>query len=291
MPRHGRCSEVVSGDDFAGAIGKAASLLSAAGVETARLDAEVLLAHAAGIERAGLFARLRDQIPQAIGARFDESIRRRARREPVAYVTGEKEFFSLSFHVTPDVLIPRPETELLVEEVLRRAPANARVLDVGTGSGCIAVALAVRRPDLRVTACDVSPAALAVAVENARRHGAEARIRFVASDLFGGFDAHDHWHVIVSNPPYVAADEDLAPELAWEPSAALRAGADGMAVIRRLLVEGVARLAEGGRLLVEIGATQEEIGRGAARQAGLTEVEVLTDLAGHPRLLIAARKS
>jgi release factor glutamine methyltransferase len=282
---------VVSGDDFAAAIGEAASLLSAAGIETARLDAEVLLAHAAGIERAGVLARLRDEIPQAIGARFDESIRRRARREPLAYVTGEKEFFSLSFHVTPDVLIPRPETESLVEEVLRRAPANARVLDVGTGSGCIAVALAVCRPDLRLTACDVSPAALAVAVENARRHGAEARIRFVASDLFGGFDAHHHWHVIVSNPPYVAAEEELAPELAWEPTKALRAGADGMAVIRRLLVEGVARLADGGRLLVEIGAAQGEVSRRAAREAGLTEVEVLSDLAGHPRLLIAAKKS
>lgn len=289
--RHGECAGVVRGDDFAAAIAEAAHLFRAAGIDTARLDAEVLLAHAAGIDRAGLFARLRDPLPESIRARFDELIRRRSQREPVAYITGEKEFHSLSFRVTSDVLIPRPETELLVDEVLRRAPAGARVLDVGTGSGCIAISLAARRADLRLTASDVSPKALAVAAGNARRHRAEGRVDFVAADLFAGLDAEDRWPVIVSNPPYVAVGASLAPELLWEPEGALRAGADGMAVIRRVVGEAVARLAEGGTLLVEIGSDQEEASLAAAGAAGFGEAGVLRDHAGLPRVLIAVRKS
>lgn len=272
---------------FADAARRGVSALTEAGVETARLDAEVLLAHAAGLDRSGLFARLRDEVPGAALIRFDTLIARRARREPVAYIVGEKEFHSLAFRVTPDVLIPRPETELLVDEALRRAPANGRVLDVGTGSGCISVSLAVRRPDLRLTACDISAAALAVAVENAHRHAVDERIELVESDLFDGFAVDRRWEVIVSNPPYVADAEPLAPELAWEPVGALRAGLDGLSVIRLLVPEAAARLAPGGTLMFEIGSAQAQSAVSIAERAGLKQIAVQRDLSGLPRLVVA----
>lgn len=266
---------------------RGASILLSAGVESPRLDAEVLLSNASGLERAGLFARLREDVAAGVLVEFDTLIARRARREPVAYIIGEKEFHSLAFRVTHDCLIPRPETELLVDEALKRAPTRARVLDVGTGSGCIAIAIAVRRPDLRLTACDVSSAALAVAIENARRHDVDERIDFVESDLFGGLAPESRWDVVVANPPYVADEEGLAPELAWEPPGALRAGPDGLSVIRRLVPEAAARLAPGGTLMFEIGSAQAQAAVSVAECEGLKQVAVQSDLSGLPRLVVA----
>ncbi len=273
---------------FAELIGRASGSLEAAGVESARLDAEVLLAHAAGIDRSGLFARFPDEVPQPVCERFDQLVQRRVAREPVAYIVGEKEFYSLSFRVSRDVLIPRPETELLVDTVLKQAPRGGRVLDVGTGSGCIAIAVAANRADLRLTACDISADALSIAAENASRHGVVG-IRFVESDLFDGLDADDRYDVVVSNPPYVAEGETLAPELDREPAPALSAGPEGMDVIERLLPDALTRLNPGGGTIVEFGSDQETPVRRCAEAAGYGTIEIVHDLVGHPRVLRACR--
>ena len=276
---------IPSAPTFADLIGDAVASLTDAGVDTARLDAEVLLGHAAEMDRSGVLARLRDRCPAPLQSRFTELVARRRRREPLAYIVGEKEFFSLSFAVTPEVLIPRPETELLVEAVLRLAPRGGRVLDVGTGSGCIAIAIAANRKDLAVDACEVSPAALALAAQNAARHAVD--VRWIEADLFACSD--ESYDVVVSNPPYVAAIARLAPELAHEPRGALFAGEAGLDVIDRLLPEAFARLNAGGHTIVEFGSDQEAAVRGSADRAGYVGVEIVQDLAGHPRMLIARR--
>ena len=280
-------------------LGAASDRLTAAGIETARLDAEVLLAHALGIGRAGLYARLRDAVAVAAADRFAVLIERRLRREPVAYLTGEQEFWSLSFAVTPEVLVPRPETELLVQAGvdMLRAPHPQReeiptraILDLGTGSGCIAIALARELPDVRVTAVDRSPAALAVARRNAERHGVADRVTFAAGDLYDPLPAAATFDLIVSNPPYLAPGDEASPELAFEPRAALLAGVDGLEVIRRLIAGAPARLRAGGALLVEIGQGQADAVLAlVAATDGLTAARVESDLAGIPRLLIAER--
>ncbi|MBX3026475.1 peptide chain release factor N(5)-glutamine methyltransferase [bacterium] len=267
----------------------ASERLAAAGIETARLDAEVLLAHALGIGRAALYARLREP---ADGAGFEALLARRLRREPIAYIVGEQELWSLPFLVTPDVLIPRPETELLIATGLRwiaalprgRAPATA--LDLGTGSGCIAVALAHELPALVLAAVDLSPAALAVARRNAQRHGVAERIRFLAGDLYEPLSAGATFDLIVSNPPYLAPGDAASPETACEPPTALFAGADGLDVIRRVVAGAPSRLAPAGALLVEIGAGQAAAAQALAAAAGLA-ARVAPDLAGIPRLLVA----
>ena len=272
----------------------ASEQLAAAGIDTARLDAEVLLGHALGQSRAGLYARLTDEVGDEAAARFAALLDRRARREPVAYLTGEQEFWSLPFIVSPDVLIPRPETELIVSHAIRwraalprgQAPRERRLLDIGTGSGCLAVVLAREIADAMVTAADISPAALAVARRNAERHGVAERIAFLASDVYAGLPADASFDVIASNPPYLAPGDQRSPELAFEPRAALDAGADGLDVIRRLLAGASARLRPEGQLLVEIGAGQANAVLALADAAGLTGA-VEPDLAGIPRLLVA----
>ncbi len=271
----------------------AASRLDAAGIGSARLDAEVLLAQALGVGRTGLFARLRDAVDAAAAARFAALLERRLRREPVAYLTGWQEFWSLPFAVTPDVLIPRPETELLVELGVAslRAPRATRVeiLDVGTGSGCIAVALARALPAAGVTAVDLSAAALAVARRNAAAHGVASRIAFHVSDLFAALPADATFDLIVANPPYLAPGDAASPELAFEPHGALYAGADGLAVIRALLAAAPRRLRHGGILLMELGQSQSEAALGLTRAAGFAAAHVVPDLAGIPRALVAER--
>lgn len=272
------------------------------GIDTARLDAEVLLALAAGIDRTGLYGRLRAPAPFDLETRFAALLDRRARREPIAYLTGIQEFWSLSFTVTPAVLVPRPETELLVEMACRwvdTGPANGgsprsaqpgqrqSICDVGTGSGCIAVALARELRDAQLVAVDVSAAALAVAVRNAAAHGVAERIRFVESDLFDGIDPAARFDVIVSNPPYLDPDDLCSPELAFEPRTALAAGSDGLAVIRRLIATAPRRLRAGGRLIMEIGRGQDAAVRALAGAAGLADIRIAADLAGIPRALIA----
>jgi release factor glutamine methyltransferase len=277
--------------DAASLLGAAAPRLAAAGIDSARLDAEVLLAHALGVARSGLYTRLRDVVPAAAAERFEALLARRVRREPVAYLIGMQEFWSLPFAVTPAVLIPRPETELLVELALDHLPAAAprAVLDVGTGSGCIAVAIAHERSGARITALDISRAALEVARRNAAAHGVAARISFAESDIFDGLAAGATFDLIVSNPPYLAPGDATSPELAFEPRDALMAGTDGLDVIRRLIAGAAARLCPGGRLVMEIGQGQAAAVVALAAAAGLVDARVVPDLAGIPRALVAQR--
>lgn len=252
------------------------------------LDAEVLLAHALAMDRGRLRARDAEPCPPAALARFRALVARRAAGEPVAYLTGSKGFRDLELDVTPGVLIPRPETEMLVELALRLgagrdAPA---VLDLGTGSGAIALALACEWPKATIVAVDVSPEALAVARRNAERAGI-ANVAFVRGRwldaIAGRFD------VIVSNPPYVAADDPHLPALAHEPVIALVPGPSGLEAIEALLARAPEQLAPGGWLLVEHGSTQGGIVRGMFGQAGLEEVETFRDLAGLERVTAGRR--
>ena len=251
-----------------------------------RLDAELLLAHALGTSREGLYRLLRQPVPDTAATRFAALLEARASHQPVAYLTGEREFWSLRLAVTPAVLVPRPETELLVERALLRLPPGspARVLDLGTGSGAIALAIARERPATQVLGTDRSNAALGVARGNANRLGID-NISWVESDWYaalppGPFD------LIVSNPPYIADDEWPAsdPEIAFEPVAALRSGADGLDDLRVIIAGAAHWLAPDGVLLVEHGHRQGSSVRALFAEAGLVDVASEADLAGLERI-------
>jgi release factor glutamine methyltransferase len=260
-------------------LGAAAARLTDAGCDTPRLDAELLLASAVGCDRAALVMNGRDELPADAARRFDALLERRVAREPVAYILGRKEFRRISLAVDGRVLIPRPETELLVEVGLTLVD-GARVADVGTGSGAVALALKDERPDLAVTGIDVDADALAVAGLNRARLGLD--VLFVQADLLDGAE----YDAVLANLPYVAHGAELAPEIAlYEPADALLAGADGLDVIRRL----VARL-EGVRLVaLEVGFDQAATVSGMLGQAGFSSVERVRDLAGHERVVIGRR--
>jgi release factor glutamine methyltransferase len=277
---------------YAARLREADAELRDAGVPTARLDAEVLLCWAMSAGRAAVYAGLRDEVSPRTDERFAAALARRARREPLAYITGVREFWSLPFAVTPAVLIPRPETELLVETVVaanRGGPLL--VCDLGTGSGCIAVAIARALPAARVIALDVDPQALAVARRNVLAHGVADRVELVRADAAEALQCTGRFDVVVSNPPYVTDSERLAPELEYEPRHALRSGADGLDLIRRLIAAAPALLRPGGQLVMEIGHGQEGPVRRLAAAAGLEGVSVEPDLAGAPRALIGHRKT
>lgn len=255
--------------------------LAQAGVDSARLDAELLLAEVLGVGREQLIVNARETVEPAMVARFEELLERRVSREPVAYILGVKAFRHIELNVDRRVLIPRPETELLVEVALGVA-AGGRVVDVGTGSGAVALALKHERPDLHVVGTDASPAALAVARENAVRLGLE--VDFVQADLLdgvsGAFDA------VVANLPYVPDQVQLQPEIAsFEPAGALFAGPDGFDLIRRLvpMVKAVPLVA------LEVGFGQEDGVSALLGQAGFGSVERLRDLAGHERVVVGRR--
>jgi release factor glutamine methyltransferase len=262
------------------ALDSALVALRASGIDTPRLDAELLLAHALGTDRAALVIDPDREVAGPAARWFRDAVRRRTvAREPVAYIVGRKGFRHLELDVDPRVLIPRPETELLVEVGLE-LPDGTRVVDVGTGGGAVALALKHERPDLHVTGTDVSAAALDVARANGERLGLE--VEWVQADLFeGDFDA------VLSNPPYVEEGARLEPELAHEPRDALFAGADGLDVIRRL----VARAAEGraATLAVEVGEGQADAVAELAREAGFTTAAKRRDLAGIERVVVARR--
>jgi release factor glutamine methyltransferase len=265
------------------------------GIESARLDAECLLAHALGTSRIALYLDFEKPVGEEERAPFRELVRRRAdERVPVALLTGHKEFWSLDFEVTRDVLVPRPETETLVELALRQvqAPeAQLDVLDLGTGSGAIAIALATELPNARFTATDLSAAALEVARRNAETHGVTDRIRFLAGDAFEPV-AEERFDLVLSNPPYVAQGEapQLAPELLHEPSAALFSGGDGTDLLARLAREVAARLADDGFMAFEVGAEQAERVAAWLSEAGLAGVSIHRDAAGQPRVVSASRR-
>jgi release factor glutamine methyltransferase len=250
---------------------------------TADLDAQLLLAHVLGINRSLLAADPGRPLGAAQAQALAELVRRRVAGEPVAYLTGRREFWSLDIEVTPDVLVPRPETELLVELALARLSSirGPAVLDLGTGSGAIALAIARERPDAVVTAVDLFAAALAVAERNAARLGiGNAHFRQGSwYEAAGGA----RQHAIVSNPPYVTEDDPALAALAHEPRAALVAGADGLDALRTICAGAPARLAAGGVLIVEHGATQGAAVRALMTQAGLVDIATYRDLAGHER--------
>jgi release factor glutamine methyltransferase len=256
---------------------------------TARRDAELLLLRTLGRDRAWLLTHRGAEMAEEQQAQFEAWVARRARQEPVQYLLGEQEFYGLAFKVTPAVLIPRPETEHLVEETLRRVARDSplRICDVGTGSGAIAVALAYALPRAQVTALDVSKAALDVARENAVRQVVADRLRFVESDLLSAV-AGEQFDVVVANPPYVAEGEELEPQVReWEPHTALFAGRSGLEVYERLIPQANVALAPGGWLLLEIGHDQREALAGLL--AGWDEVEFIKDLQGIPRVAIGRR--
>lgn len=269
--------------------------LGTKGAEAPRLDAEVLLAHVRGCPRIALYTAFDTPVADAERARFRELVKRRGEGEPVAYLVGSREFFSLPFTVTKDVLIPRPETEGLVVRALDllKDAAAPRIIDVGTGSGAIAVTLAKQLPRAMIVATDIAPAALAVAKANAERHGVADRIELVECDLLADPRAAGPWDVIVSNPPYVREDE--YPALPrdvrdHEPKSALVAGPTGVEIVARLAGEAAERLAAGGWLLVEIGPSTVVAAEAAlASQPELTAGPTLKDMAGLPRIVQARR--
>jgi release factor glutamine methyltransferase len=268
----------------------ASNRLAAAGVASPRLDAEVLLARVLETPRTGLHTRPQRIVDERDAEAFETLLQRRLQRQPVAYITGLKEFWSLDFQVTPDVLIPRPETERLVEVAighLARETAPS-ICEIGTGSGCIAVALARELTRASIVATDISPAALIVARGNAARHGVGERVELVCSDLCDALGER-RFDAVVSNPPYVAAGEiaGLEPELGFEPRRALDGGADGLDVVRRLLDGARDCLTAGGMLWVEVGATRAGVVADWARRRGFEGVDLIADYAGLPRVLVA----
>jgi release factor glutamine methyltransferase len=278
---------------------KGRQFLLAAGVESASLDAEVLLADVLGAEKTELYLKIETPLKIEDERRFWERLHRRARREPVAYITGQKEFWSVDFVVAPDVLIPRPETELLVEVALEylkpiRSKTPPKILDLGTGSGAIAVSLAKEGLDARLWAVDISSSALEIARVNGNRHVEAGRIKFLQGDLFEPVRAEKNvFDLIVSNPPYIRTGElaTLAPDIRdWEPRTALDGGADGMDYYRRIVGEAHYFLSSGGALVLEISADVSQAVVDLFTDCGCYQPpSVYADLAGKDRLIAAMR--
>jgi len=279
---------------IADALKEATAALDRAGVAEARREASSLLSHILERDRTFLISHAEDQLDGAQWQHFEQAVVRRAAGEPAQYITGTQDFFGRAFHVTPDVLIPRPETELLVETALQVMNENAVICDVGTGSGCIAITLLCERTDARALAVDVSEAALEVARENARRHSVKDRIDLQVSDLFAGLDASaQQFHLIISNPPYVAAN--MLPSLQrevrnHEPRVALSPGEDGLTIIRRLLNEAPEFLQNNGHLIMEIGFDQGEAVQRLVDQNIWTIRDILPDLQCIPRIVVLQKR-
>jgi release factor glutamine methyltransferase len=261
------------------------------GIPTGRLDAEVLLAHCLNVNRLHLYLNMDRPLNPDERARFRSLIRRRAAREPVALITGTKEFWSLQLNVTPGILIPRPDTEILVETVLQEimhmdSPA---LLEIGTGSGAIALSIAREKTDAFVVASDIDLLAISTARANARGTQTEGIVRFVACNLFTAMRATPLFDVICSNPPYIRTEDisELEPEIScFEPVRALDGGLDGLDVIREIARHAGPMLRPGGALIVEIGESQElEVQEIFASLGGLRDIEAVRDLAGKPRVV------
>ena len=265
------------------------------GIESPQKEARILLGHVMDCKPIDVIARYDDEPTEAERTQFKDLIKRRVEGWPVAYLTGQREFYLLSFDVTPAVLIPRPDTETLVMQAIdalkgQHAP---RILDLGTGSGCIAVSLAHQCKTATVTAVDVSPDALEVAKRNAVKHGVTERVSFVAGDLFHPLPTDSTFNLIVSNPPYVTPTEiaELAPDVRdHEPRIALDGGPDGLAFYRRITMDAAKYLAVGGRVMVEIGWTQEPAVRALFEaRPEFTDVKSFRDMGGHWRVVMAKK--
>jgi release factor glutamine methyltransferase len=255
---------------------------------TAHRDAELLLLHTTRMTKADLLTHPEHELTERQTNHYQAAIARRALHEPVQYIIGTQEFYGRPFIVNPLVLIPRPETEHLVEAALALTPRPSRILDVGTGSGILAITLALELSHATVTATDISAPALAVAQQNARSLGAD-HVRFVASNLFAKLD-DARFDCIVSNPPYVATSEALEPQVRdYEPATALYAGEDGLAIYRRLIPQSFASLEPRGYLLLEIGQGQRDAIAALFQTSSFSDIRFIDDLQGIPRVAIAQK--
>jgi len=279
-------------------VAQARERLRLAGIapDEADIDARVLAEFLLGWDSARYFTAGSDEEPDRFADLYRALVERRAQREPVAYIIGRQEFWDLTFEVSPAVLIPRPESELIVEVALERFPdpdAPLAIADACTGSGCLAIALAYERPAARVMATDLSEGALAIARRNAGRHGVAARIAFRRADVLDGVDGP--FDLIVANPPYVPESDrsTLQPEVReHEPAIALFSGADGLDLIRRLIAQAVPRLKPGGTLIFEFGFGQSDaVAELISATAGLRMVALRPDLQGIPRTAVAKHVS
>ena len=263
------------------------------GSDTPRLDAEILLAHARGCQRIQLYTQFDSPLTDEVRATMRGLVQRRTKAEPVAYLVGIREFFSLTFRVTQDVLIPRPDTETLVMEILDgvKGIPSPQILDLCTGSGCVAVAVAKNSKTAHVTATDISSSAIAIARENVARHEVADRIEVVESNLFQGIPAETRFHVIASNPPYIpSAEIDLldAEVARHEPRLALDGGPDGLDVLREIINQAPRFSVENAILLLEFTPEQADALKAIVEaQGSYAEVEVRKDLAHRPRVLKA----
>ncbi len=272
----------------------AARVFTDAGIDTARLDARLLMAHGLQRDAAWLIGHPEEELTPAQFAHLEALISRRAAREPLAYILGGKEFWSLEFKISPATLVPRPESETLVEIVLRHLSDNEavpRVLDLGTGSGCLVLSVLHEVPGAEGVGVDRSADALQVAGDNAKRLGLAPRCRFIEGSWFSALDSGDiePFDVVLTNPPYIANAEmaDLAPEiLGFEPAGSLRGGVDGLDCYREIMPGLAAWLRPGGLFAGEIGETQGAQAMALALDSGLVNVKVLEDAAGRPRCLI-----
>ena len=273
---------------IAAALAHATTQLQAAST-TPRLDAELLLAHTLGWSRTQALAEARHMLEPEQQAAFAALVARRQHLEPIAYITGHREFFGLDFLVTPATLVPRPETELLVELALRwirkRPPGQLRVADIGTGTGCIAIAIAVHAPHAQLLAVDVSAAALAVAAANVAHHAVQAQVQLAEGDLLTPLETPVD--LLVSNPPYTILSENDENVNRHEPQLALDGGSDGLDVYRRLLCDAPSKLSAGGTIMLEIGAAQAAaITTLAAHAFPSAQLLVHRDLAGRDRVVV-----
>ena len=275
------------------------SYFAKAGIESARLDTEVLLAHVLKKERIFLYAHFDRPLSTDERDEFRAMVKRRAMREPVAYILGEKEFYGRPFVVNEFTLIPRPETEHLIDGILKWKKEGCggeawsgplKVLDIGTGTGCIGITLAAELDEVEVTAVDISQEALHMASANADALGVAEKIRFIQGDLLDSVKG-EQFHLIVSNPPYVEEVEraNLPPDVAqFEPESALFAGEDGMDIIRRLVPDAAAQLVSGGLFAMEFGSSQRELVESCVGESW-ADYRIEQDLQGHPRALFAKR--
>ena len=275
-------------------LAEGARALAAAGITEPRTDAALLLGEVLNHDRSFMIAHPEHSVAANQLQKFREFIARRASGEPLQYITGHQEFFKLDFAVTPDVLIPRPETELIVEVALEilRPDQSARLLDIGAGSGCLAISILKELTNARAVAIDISESALKVALRNAERHGVMDRLRVIESDLFSAIASDDIFDLLVSNPPYVSEAElkSLQREVQYEPAAALAGGADGLATIRRILRDAPPFLCAGGYLVFEIGFGQSESVEALVGARDWQMIEIRRDLQGIPRTVVVRRK-
>ena len=274
----------------------ASDILGQAGVSSPRVDAEWVLAHVLQCSRSELHLRARQPLAPAQCATFRSMIFRRANRIPLQHLLGNTEFYGLPFYTSPDALIPRPETETLVEVAIDHLTdcPNPHILDIGTGSGIIAIALAKERPASHVIGADISHGALCLARRNARLNGVSDRISFVQTDLLAAFAKPEQFHAILSNPPYIprSAIDALQPEVrAFDPRLALDGGSDGLSFYRKIIPRSIPLLARDGLLGLEIGHDQADaVAQLIRRHLGLTHTATYADLCGHPRAVLARKQ-